>query len=103
MSGVRLLLARLLLAKNAHRLEYYSLNPESHWTGQAAHHTSQALTAVQALNSRHNVEDVSSHYLSASGKPEKPVEVLFREPVVVGSLTLEIDTMVMHPMSGKPS
>ena len=94
MSGVRLLLARLLLAKNAHRIEYYSLYPESHWTGQAA------LTTVQALNSRHNVEDVSSHYLSASGKPEKPVA---RAPVVVGSLTLEIDTMVMHPMSGKPS
>ena len=43
-----------------------------------------------------SVEASQSSYIAASGKPEKPMGILGRVPITMGSLTLKTDAMVTY-------
>ena len=43
-----------------------------------------------------NVEPSQNSYVTAAGKPGRPMGILDRVPITMGSLTLEIDAMVTY-------
>ena len=45
------------------------------------------------------LEPCNTRYLTAAGKPERPMGMLFRVPITMGQLTIEIDAMVTNANS----
>ena len=65
-------------------------------TDTGASHPVSSHSVVRKLGMLDSVEPSRSSYVTAAGKPEKPMGILDRVPITMGSLTLEIDAMVTY-------
>ena len=61
-----------------------------------ASHSVLSHSVVRRLGMLDNVEPSQNSYVTAAGKPERPMGILDRVPITMGSLTLEIDAMVTY-------